>query len=270
MNDFARARNFEEALRDRCAERILPFAFGRALFNDTYPRVWDLNLLRVEEPSGATVELLAAEAERLHGRAGHDHRRIAIEEEQLGAELEPAFRALGWQPERFVFMGYRGPGKRAAETCEVREVDVEAVRPLREQIARREPWATDDEVVRMVLDADALLARQGSARHFAAMVEGEVASAADLLSDGHTAQIEDVVTHPDFRGRGLASSVVVRAVEEALATGHGFVFLVADDADWPKELYRRLGFAAIGRKWVFLRTPAPAGPAETPREAPIA
>jgi ribosomal protein S18 acetylase RimI-like enzyme len=270
MNDFARARSFEEALRDRCAERILPFAFGRALFNDTYPRVWDLNLLRVDEPSGATVELLAGEAERLHGQAGHDHRRIAVEDEQPGADLEPAFRALGWQPERYIFMAYRGPGERAAATRDVCEVDCEAARPLRELVTRGEPWATDDEVVGMVLDADELRARQGRARHFAAVVEGEVASAADLLSDGHTAQVEDVVTHPDFRGRGLASGIVLRAVEEALAAGHDFVFLVADDGDWPKELYARLGFAAIGRKWAFVRLPVPAGPPGTPQEAPIA
>lgn len=270
MNDFVRASSFEEARRDRCAEQILPFAFGKALFNHTYPRVWDLNLLRVDDPSGATVELLSAEAERLHGQAAHDHRRIALEDDKPGAELEPAFRALGWQPERYVFMAYRGSVERAAETREVREVDVGAIRPLREKVARGEPWATDDEVVRMVLDADELMAHHGCARHFASLVNGEVVSGADLLSDGQTAQVEDVVTHPDFRRRGLASAVVLRAVEEARAAGHDFIFLAADDADWPKELYTRLGFAAIGRKWAFVRPPAPAGPAGTPRAAPAA
>jgi hypothetical protein len=48
----------------------------------------------------------------------------------------------------------------------------------------------------------------------------------------------------------------MRAVEEALAAGHELVFLVADDDDWPKDLYARLGFETIGRTWSFLRTPA--------------
>ena len=87
---------------------------------------------------------------------------------------------------------------------------------------------------------------------------GEVVSAADLFSDGRTAQVEDVVTSPEQRGRGYASAVVLRAVAEAKRTGHDFVFLIADDADWPKELYTRLGFAPLGRKWTFLRRPAPA------------
>jgi hypothetical protein len=49
-SDLERAISFEEALRERSAERIVPFAFGRALFNDTLPLVWDLNVLRVDEP----------------------------------------------------------------------------------------------------------------------------------------------------------------------------------------------------------------------------
>jgi predicted GNAT family acetyltransferase len=80
-------------------------------------------------------------------------------------------------------------------------------------------------------------------------------SAAELYSDGRTAQVEDVATSPDSRGRGLASAVVLRAVEEAVASGHDFVFLIANDGSWPKELYARLGFETIGHTWSFLRKP---------------
>jgi predicted GNAT family acetyltransferase len=81
-------------------------------------------------------------------------------------------------------------------------------------------------------------------------------SAAELYSDGRIAQIEDVATLPEHRRRGYASAVVLRVVEEALATGHDLVFLTALDDDWPKELYARLGFEEIGRSWSFLRAPA--------------
>jgi predicted GNAT family acetyltransferase len=107
----------------------------------------------------------------------------------------------------------------------------------------------------MVVDATQLAGREGNARHFAVRVSGEVASAADLYSDGRTAQVEDVATTSEHRGRGYATAVVLRAVEEALATGHDFVFLVADAEDWPKELYVRLGFAPLGHTWTFLKTP---------------
>ena len=33
------------------------------------------------------------------------------------------------------------------------------------------------------------------------------------------------------------------------------IFLIADDADWPKELYAKLGFDPIGRFWQFTKPP---------------
>ena len=260
MSELARAIAFEEALRERSADRIVPFRFGRAVFNNAYPNVWDLNVLRVDDPSGTTVNALVAEAERLHGEAGHAHRRIAVLDEHAGARLEPGFRELGWETDRFLFMAYRGAGSRPGRTEQVKEVDAAELRPLREEILRAEPWADSDEVVHQVLDAAAMTARAAHARHFAVRIDGEPVSMADLFSDGRTAQVEDVATKPTQRGRGLATAVVLRAVEEALAGGHDLVFLIADDADWPKELYARLGFAPLGRKWLFLRKPAPAGP----------
>lgn len=256
-SELERAVSFEEALRERCAERIVPFRFGRALFNDTLPLVWDLNVLRVDEPAGATTEALAAEADRLHGEAGHSHRRVAVNDERAGDDLAEPFRSLGWRVDRFLVMGWRGTGERAAGAATpVEEIDAAALRPLREAIVRTEPWATNEVVTRMVVDSAQLFGRVGNARHFAVRVNGQVASAADLYSDGRTAQVEDVATSPEHRGRGYATAVVLRAVAEALAAGHDFVFLVADAEDWPRELYIRLGFAPLGHTWTFLKTPA--------------
>ena len=44
--------------------------------------------------------------------------------------------------------------------------------------------------------------------------------------------------------------------------GHELIFIVADDDDWPKDLYARLGFDPIGRAWAFTR-PGPEHPAAT-------
>jgi GNAT superfamily N-acetyltransferase len=261
MSELARAIAFEEELRERCAERVVPFRFGRAVFNDTFRHVWELNVLRVDDPDGATVESLVDEAERVHAAAGHEHRRLAVRDERHGSSLEPGFRALNWSVDCYAFMAWREAGAMPAATAEVQEVDAGALRDLRHVISSGEPWAETEEIVQQVLDSGELIARMGNARHFAVLVDGVTASGADLYSDGRTAQVEDLATRPAFRGRGLASAVMLRAVEEALATGHDFVFLIADDRDWPKELYARLGFAPLGRKWAFTKRPAPAGPA---------
>ena len=254
----ARAIAFEERLRDRSAERIVPWRFGAALFTDSLPRVWDINLLRAERPSGATAADLAAEADRVQGGAGLVHRKIVVLDEQEGARLEPGFRELGWELSRLLFMAHRGaavPDPGAA----VAEVSRDVLRPLRERIAREAPSSREEEDIREVLASADRIAAIGGARHFAVFERDEVASCADLYSDGRTAQVEDVATRPEARGRGYATAVVLRALAEARAAGHDFVFLVADDDDWPKELYAKLGFEPIGRTYSFLRKPPSLG-----------
>ena len=259
--ELARALAFEEDLRERCAERLVDFRFGRALFNHTFALVWDLNHLRADRPEGADAEALAAEADRLHSAAGQAHRRVTVPDERAGGALAAGFRELGWSADRFVYMAYRGPGEREAGAAPVEEVGADALVPLRRAVSRMQPWAGDEAVVETVLGGNRLVAETGGARHFAVRVDGELVSSADLYADGRTAQVEDVVTAPTYRGRGHASALVVHAVAEALAGGNDLVFLAADDEDWPKELYARLGFEPIGHTWAFLKTPAPAGPA---------
>ncbi len=254
--ELDRALAFEEAMRVRCAERIITARSGRAFFNDTFPRVWWLNYLLADRGIAVDPGELAAEAELLHTDAGHSHRRIAIPDESVGAGVEGFFRRIGWQVELMALMAYRGEGERTADTSSVAEVTREGLVPFREEMARTQPWATDDKVVQEVIAAGEVGARAGNSRFFAVDVDGRPVAAAQLNTDGRVAEVDDVATLPAFQGRGFASAVSLRAVEEALASGHELVFLVADDEDWPKELYARLGFEVIGRTWSFLRTPA--------------
>jgi ribosomal protein S18 acetylase RimI-like enzyme len=107
-------------------------------------------------------------------------------------------------------------------------------------------YGDDAELARQLIELDRRLADAIDVRHYAAFVEGEVAAYAALYLEGAVAQIEDVATLPAHRGQGLARAVVLHAVSEARRAGAELVFLVADGADWPQELYRRLGFDAIG------------------------
>lgn len=251
MTELERAIAFEEALRDKGVDQIVPFRWGDAVLTPSLPHVWDFNLLRVTK-NGASAEELAAEAERIQGEAGIAHRRVAAKDESL----VEGFARLEWETSRFVFMAYRGNAARPAGRPEAREVSREVILPVREALVREAPWADDEVAVRQVLEAGARLGRSARPRHFAVQVDGEAVSAADLYTDGTTAQVEDVVTLAPHRNRGYASTVILCAVDEALVSGNDFVFLVADDEDWPKELYSRLGFEPIGRKWAFQKRPA--------------
>jgi GNAT superfamily N-acetyltransferase len=252
MSDFERAAGFEEAMRDTGIERVVETRFGQALFNDTYRDLWMLNVLRIERTGSAGAAEIAAEAERVQGAAGLPHRRVLILETGSGSRLAPGFRELGWTADHFVFMALKREPERGADTSLVSEAEGAELGNLREEIAKEQLPGMSPEALRQLRAASELFAEAGSARHFAVQVDGQVVSATDLLSDGRTAQVEEVATLPGFRGRGYASAVVQRAVDEALATGHDFVFLTADANDWPKELYHRLGFDEVGDEWAFL------------------
>jgi predicted GNAT family N-acyltransferase len=66
------------------------------------------------------------------------------------------------------------------------------------------------------------------------------------------------MTEEAFRGRGLGKAVVAGALAASRAV-HDFTFIVAEAHDWPRELYRRLGFEVAGSMYRFLRRPVGAG-----------
>jgi ribosomal protein S18 acetylase RimI-like enzyme len=248
MNDLARAAAFEELIRDRCAERVVETRFGPALFNDTYSTIWFLNVLRVEWPGNAAAEAIAAEADRV--QAALAHRRVIL---PVGStDLEDGFRRLGWEPDHFIFMVYRGDGE-PADTARVEEVEPERLRRLREEIIREWQPGAGEKTVSEIVAAGAIQLKAANSRIFGIVEDDEVVSSAQLYSDGSTAQVEDVATLPAYRGRGHAKALVRRAVEEAVAGNHEFIFLVADGDEWPKKLYNRLGFEEVGSRFAFLK-----------------
>jgi ribosomal protein S18 acetylase RimI-like enzyme len=254
VTDLERCLRFLRNLRERSAERMVPFEFGTAYFCDSLPRVWSLNFLAVERGADVTSDRLASEADRLQGGAGLAHRKVTTDDDALGARLRPGISGLGWVSEPLLVMPFVGPGR--PDPPEVaREVDFETLRPVWAAGIDRADWGDDEEAPRQALGQRSVLGKAGSARYFAAFRDGRVASYCELYTGGETGQIEGVLTEPEHRGQGLAGAVVTQARLASQAAGHSVTFLLAEENDWPKELYRKLGFEAAGRTWEFLRRP---------------
>jgi GNAT superfamily N-acetyltransferase len=254
MAELQRAREFLRAFPLRLAEEIEPCRFGVAAFVRSLPRVYWLNLVSVEPGVRATADELAAEADRVQEPAGLLHRKISVYDE-LGYAVEEGFRAHGWRVERHAVMTHDRPVELVAGPVD--EVGFDALEKVWAEGIREEPHGRDEEVVRQLVAAQHRRRLGVEVRYFAARVADEIASYCELFSDGETAQVESVMTLERFRGRGLAKAVVSRAVREATGAGHSLVFLVAEDEDWPKELYRRLGFEPRGHTWEIIREPPP-------------
>lgn len=232
---------------DMRGERTEASRFGVAVFDDTLPLRYDSNYLLVDRlPDAVAAGDLVGEAGRL------ERPSIMVRDEGTGERLVPGFERLGWRVHRGLVMAHRGRTARTADTSLVREVDEALLRPAHRRELAGEPWATP-EVVEQLLDAKLVIAKAVQVRFLAVLVGGEVAAYADLYHDGRTAQIEDVATLAEHRGRGYASALVLYAVDEARRAGCDLTFLVADADDWPKELYRRLGFDDLGRYVKFQR-----------------
>ena len=232
----------------RTADAVRPIDAGIVVSTPSLPAVWAVNQLRVTEAL-TFEELVDLAAEQM---AGFEYLQVAVEDQQAGPVLEQAFRAAGWKVERDVIMVHTASPDRPADTSIVEDAGEEEVLGL----MRR--WYEGDEPTPVEIDqlvafgqrearvlADRLLGVRSS--------DGQLVAISKLRSDGHTAQVEDVYTAPEARGRGFARALVSRAVELAREAGHDMVFIVADDADWPKLLYGRLGFRSVGCLWQFHR-----------------
>jgi predicted GNAT family acetyltransferase len=106
-----------------------------------------------------------------------------------------------------------------------------------------DPDMSRDTVAQLVARRDAYAAPVTS---FAAYADEVAVAHADLRSWDGIAEIDSVVTLPDYRNRGYARALVLTAVARARAQHADLVFLLADAEDWPRELYARLGFETVG------------------------
>jgi len=255
VSDGERAAAFLRATYLRRVEHVEPQPWGAIVSTPSLPRVWDANFALVDRWDGDTPEL-RDELDRVQRQAGFSHRRAAILDERLADRLWSDLLALGWEfASRYVVMAQRRPPDRLADPrIEVLGVGETDWANGRRAMIATEPFGHDDELGAQLVELDRRLARSMEVRHLAAVVDGEVASYAGLYLEDGVAQIEDVATLEEFRGRGLARAVVLQAVEEARRDGAELVFLVADAADWPQELYARLGFDPIGYEHVFGRS----------------
>jgi GNAT superfamily N-acetyltransferase len=246
---------FEDALAERCADLVEPTAFGTAYLHPAFPQRYSSNFIRIRRTLDAIdADAIAADADRVLGEHDLTHRQLDIHDDANGARLAAGFRELGWSVEPLIHMAQtREPEQRPA--VDVVDVDFATASSVIEANLRAQPYGDSEEVIRQLRDFRGVLEREAGARFFVGRVDGHDASVCEAYVLGDVGQVEDVNTLEAFRGRGLASGTVTEASAWARAHGADLVFLVADEEDWPKALYARLGFEQVARFWSFTRTP---------------
>jgi ribosomal protein S18 acetylase RimI-like enzyme len=247
---LATAWSFECELQDRCARARREFEYGTALFNDSLRRVYDANFVRFErgfeQLSGDIVE---AAADELQASLGH--RKVLIPDQAAGERVAEELKGRGWRFYSLVTMAYRGARDRPPVT-RAEQVDPRAVRGAREQALVE--GTRDPDARRQIVEFTELMASIAPTRLVAAWGGGEIGSFCSLFQEDGIGQIDEVTTIERHRRRGLGGAVVESALQASLADGDDLTFVVADEGDWPKEWYGRLGFETVGRRYELLRT----------------
>ena len=250
--ELARIESFGAAFNEQISERVFPWSGGTAYIHDGLPKIWDANFLDLSV-RGLTAREIAAQADEVMGPIGCEHRRVQVLDPEVGADLEAEFGALGWSTDVHVVMSNRREPNRKVDTSSVQEVGA-AAWPGRAEQMRSYSSTDDPETVEQMRALYDLMTEVAHARDFAIVENGKAVSFALLLTDGSIGQIEDVATLEAYRNRGYSWRVMAKVMEESRAT-YDLTFLIADDRDWPKDFYSKLGFDAIGRHYYFLKKP---------------
>jgi GNAT superfamily N-acetyltransferase len=116
---------------------------------------------------------------------------------------------------------------------------------------------SDPEFLHARVAAERALAEAGHGCWFGAFADGDLVAQLGLITDGSgVARYQNVETHPDWRRRGLAGTLVWQAGRHGLdALGASTLVIVADPLAEAIRVYRTLGFADAETQVGFERQP---------------
>lgn len=254
--DYARALAFERASVAATVARVEELGWGTAYLEPALPLVYDENFIWAH-----TARLDAGEAMRAADRvlAPLPHRRIIIDDEPTWRAASARFARAGWRWETETVMAHRAAPDRPDPAVAVEEGALGAVLPVVESYITSEPWGHHPRTCAELVEHHrrATLAVEFE-RCYLVRADDVPVAYCKLWRRGAVAQIEDVVVLSHARGRGFGRAVVTAAVAATRTMELELLFIVADDDDWPKELYAKLGFHSVGRLRIFDRRSQPA------------
>lgn len=234
-------------------------AGGVFVRNTALPRVWDANHIAwITARSQREIDTLLARADEEFAFAAHRHYDI---DPFTPPEFVARLAQDGYRADDALILLLEGElrGGRP-KAFDIRAVETEADWAAYGELLRID-WEEDQRDRREPEDVsvadDMLAARRAKspeARYWMAWVDGVAASY--LLSWEGTegiGQVEDLMTHPDYRHRGLATALIHHCVADARARGAGPIVIVADPADTPKLMYEALGFRPLCVKRNYLK-----------------
>jgi ribosomal protein S18 acetylase RimI-like enzyme len=227
-------------------QRTTRTPWGAVATDRRYPLVWDANNATVLEPvkglSAADIRTDLAPA--LHAaEAPYEH--VEFWDTSAGGPALEEYRRTGQRPDPDVVMvldrlAPPGSGGRV-QILEVARPDRSFWDWYRESL-REFGTARSEDLLDQMTDRAVEVFVPAGLRFYVGLLDGQQVGYASLLSLDRVGYLDNVVTMPSFRRRGVATATVTAAVLASLAGGDRHVFLLAEKDREPQRLYERLGF----------------------------
>jgi len=241
---------------ETAADEVQAIPQGWVARTRSLPLVWTLNQVCLTDC--ASAEQAALLADEHQGDLGFRH--LVVQDVETADALAGPLFAGGWDVDREVYMVLTEPPDRDVDAGDVVELSEEQMVDLMRRWLTEERPGVIAEGLHQVTEYNRREGRVWNERRLGVIGDrGTPVTVAKLRSDGNIAWVEDVYTAPEARGRGYARAVVTRATDIARSAGHDLTFIVADDDDWPKELYAQIGFRPIGTTRTFHHDVDPRG-----------
>jgi GNAT superfamily N-acetyltransferase len=230
----------------------------RSPHNPTY---WWGNFLLLADPpepgqADAWLERFAAEF------PGAKHVALGIDATEISGIDVGGLVAAGLRMERSAVLTAQDVHKpaRPYRGATYRELtgddDWQQAKELRTVLTEGEP-AAEPGFLNARLASERALTEAGHGSWFGAFVDGKLVAHLGLVTDGSgIARYQNVETHPDWRRKGIAGTLVWRAAQHGL-NGMASTLVMAADPDYVAiRVYRSVGFIDAETQIGFERDPA--------------
>jgi len=243
------------------AQTFVRTSWGVVVADARYPLIFDANHAGVfEDTPDVSVAEIRAELEPRLRAVGATHEHIEFIDASRKTRALTDLLQEGVRPTEDVLMLFEGPATEPVSDARVEEVERpdEAFWAFYRRSRNEFGETFSSDVVDQMVARDREVAIPAGLRFFAGFRSDEIAGFTSLMPLAGSAYIDNVVTLPEHRNRGVASATVTAAISASGALGARALFLFAEDGGAPARLYRRLGFRVLTKAMGFTR-PLPPG-----------
>lgn len=246
---------FLRTWREQAPTKV-PTSWGTIYRDDRFPRIHIANLGWVSDPPRDGPTRIREDLAKAFRGSPVTHESLLFEDADQAFEAQDAFVHLGFRPTAELALAKVGlPDCIVNPDLVIRlAADDKTAEDFRAVMGSTEAGLGQaPEVIDQLWGVWRERSRRVGMQPYVAYLDGIPAGTVSVWPRGVFAWIDDVATHPNFRMRGIGRTMIFEACKRAMEARCEWLVLMSDLFDTPQEMYKTLGFEAIGEVRGFIR-----------------